>query len=101
MVVNELRSNELAPYLTALMAFVNCVIIATEDTDERIRIRNEFIGEDFIQTTIMYYVEVGVVRAQVENPSLTRFVFKNLTTATSLHKKTFLVSCQFGPKEKT
>ena len=46
MIVNELRMAELVPYKTTLMAFINCILVATENLDDRIRIRNEFIGTD-------------------------------------------------------
>ncbi|KAJ8298510.1 hypothetical protein KUTeg_025041, partial [Tegillarca granosa] len=43
-IVNELRTAELTSYKTTVMAFINCILVATEDLHERIRIRNEFIG---------------------------------------------------------
>ncbi|XP_061190247.1 inverted formin-2-like [Saccostrea echinata] len=43
-IVNELKTADLVPYKTTLMAFVNCVIAANEELEERVRIRNEFIG---------------------------------------------------------
>lgn len=47
LLVNELRSNDLPTYLTSVMAFINCVIIANDDLDERVRIRDELIGKLF------------------------------------------------------
>ncbi|KAL5011361.1 hypothetical protein ScPMuIL_009912 [Solemya velum] len=44
LIVNELKTAELTPYKTTLMAFVNCILVATEEHDDRIRIRSEFIG---------------------------------------------------------
>lgn len=32
-------------YKTAVLAFINCIIISTSSLKERTRIRNEFIGE--------------------------------------------------------
>ncbi|XP_061190244.1 inverted formin-2-like [Saccostrea echinata] len=43
-VVNELRKADLIPYKTTLMAFVNCIIVANKELQERVRIRNEFVG---------------------------------------------------------
>ncbi|XP_062592916.1 inverted formin-2-like, partial [Saccostrea cucullata] len=44
LIVNELRMADLVPYKTALMAFVNCIIVANEELEDRVRVRNEFIG---------------------------------------------------------
>ncbi|XP_035228652.1 uncharacterized protein LOC118200800 [Stegodyphus dumicola] len=39
-----MKSSEVVEYTTALVAFVNCVIISTATLNDRIRIRNEFLG---------------------------------------------------------
>ncbi|XP_055934195.1 inverted formin-2-like isoform X1 [Argiope bruennichi] len=44
MVVDELKSSDVAEYTTALIAFVNCLIISPAALSERVRIRNEFLG---------------------------------------------------------
>ncbi|CAG2197982.1 Inverted formin-2 [Mytilus edulis] len=44
LIVNELKTAELIPYKTTLVAFVNCILVATEELEDRIRVRNEFIG---------------------------------------------------------
>nr|XP_006816848.1 PREDICTED: vegetative cell wall protein gp1-like [Saccoglossus kowalevskii] len=44
LVVNEIKNIELTAYKTTLMAFINSLIIATDDIIERRRLRNEFIG---------------------------------------------------------
>lgn len=33
------------PYKTTLVAFINCILVATEGLEERITVRNEFIGK--------------------------------------------------------
>lgn len=43
-VVEELKAASTAEYNTALVAFINCIIISTPQLKDRIRIRNEFIG---------------------------------------------------------
>lgn len=43
-VVNELDKSSSLEYKVALLAFVNCVIISSKSLQDRIRIRNEFIG---------------------------------------------------------
>uniref|UniRef100_W4VR99 Putative formin 3 n=1 Tax=Corethrella appendiculata TaxID=1370023 RepID=W4VR99_9DIPT len=43
-VVNELDKTTVVEYQIALLAFINCVIISTPCLQDRIRIRNEFIG---------------------------------------------------------
>jgi hypothetical protein len=44
-IVSELRDASAVDYQTALVAFINCIIISTLQLKDRIRIRNEFIGE--------------------------------------------------------
>ncbi|KAK3594658.1 hypothetical protein CHS0354_003581 [Potamilus streckersoni] len=43
-IVHELRTAEIKPYKTTLLAFINCILVATEDRKERVRLRNQFIG---------------------------------------------------------
>ncbi|CAL1291890.1 unnamed protein product [Larinioides sclopetarius] len=44
LVVEELKSSDLSEYSTALVAFINCLIISPASLGERLRIRNEFLG---------------------------------------------------------
>ncbi|BFZ15260.1 hypothetical protein BsWGS_18298 [Bradybaena similaris] len=44
LIINELKTCELIPYKTALMALINCVVCACDDLHERNRMRNEFVG---------------------------------------------------------
>lgn len=44
-VVDELQKATAEDYQTALLAFINCLVISTPVLKDRIRIRNEFIGE--------------------------------------------------------
>jgi len=53
LIVNELRMAELTPYKITILAFVNCILVATDSLDDRICIRNEFIGN---YTTIYVYI---------------------------------------------
>ncbi|XP_075163670.1 FH2 domain-containing protein formin 3 [Haematobia irritans] len=43
-VINELEKATKSDYQVALLAFINCVIISAASLQDRIRIRNEFIG---------------------------------------------------------
>ncbi|XP_076666241.1 FH2 domain-containing protein formin 3 isoform X2 [Andrena cerasifolii] len=43
-VVDELQKATAEDYRTALLAFINCLVISTPELKDRIRIRNEFIG---------------------------------------------------------
>ena len=43
-VVKELRDATSLDYKTALVAFINCIIISTPQLKDRLRIRNEFVG---------------------------------------------------------
>lgn len=48
LIINELRSdNCVSSYATSVMAFVNCLIVGHDDIHERVRIRNELIGNSF------------------------------------------------------
>ena len=42
--VRELKDAPSVEYKTALVAFINCIIISTPQLKDRMRIRNEFIG---------------------------------------------------------
>lgn len=44
-VVDELQNAEAVDYQTVILAFINCLIISTPQLNDRIRIRNEFIGK--------------------------------------------------------
>ncbi|XP_071086778.1 inverted formin-2-like isoform X2 [Haliotis cracherodii] len=44
LIVNELKGAELVPYRTTLVAFINCILVATDDLRERTMIRSEFTG---------------------------------------------------------
>uniref|UniRef100_A0A1B0B954 GBD/FH3 domain-containing protein n=1 Tax=Glossina palpalis gambiensis TaxID=67801 RepID=A0A1B0B954_9MUSC len=44
-VINELEKATSVEYQVALLAFINCVIISATNLQDRIRIRNELIGE--------------------------------------------------------
>ncbi|XP_036220099.2 uncharacterized protein form3 [Bactrocera oleae] len=43
-VINELEKASNVEYQVALLAFINCVIISASNLQDRIRVRNEFIG---------------------------------------------------------
>lgn len=47
-VVNELDKCSNLEFKVALLSFINCVIISSKSLQDRIRIRNEFIGEQFV-----------------------------------------------------
>lgn len=44
-VVTELDKTTAIDYKVALLAFINCVIISAKSLQDRLRVRNEFIGE--------------------------------------------------------
>ncbi|XP_048589665.1 inverted formin-2 isoform X2 [Nematostella vectensis] len=44
LIVNELKNAEVVPYMSACLAFINTILISTDDFDERVRLRNEFVG---------------------------------------------------------
>jgi hypothetical protein len=46
LIVDELRSSENSEYRTILLELVNCLIIYTENAEDRVRVRNEFFGKD-------------------------------------------------------
>lgn len=43
--VAELQAATSTDYQTALLAFINCLIISTPQLQDRVRMRNEFIGQ--------------------------------------------------------
>ena len=45
LIINELKNAEVIPYMTTCLAFINTILIATEDFEERVRLRNEFAGK--------------------------------------------------------
>ena len=45
LIVDELRASDNVAYRTILLELVNCLIIYTENLEDRVRIRNEFFGE--------------------------------------------------------
>ena len=49
-VVRELRDAPTVEYKTALVAFINCIIISTPQLKDRLRIRNEFVGLKLLAT---------------------------------------------------
>lgn len=53
-VVVELDKTTSVEYQIALLAFINCVIISAATLQDRIRMRNEFIGEYLIYSTYVY-----------------------------------------------
>lgn len=57
-VVEELKSASSTDYKTALVAFVNCLIISAPRLPDRIRVRNEFIGQFLLEFTNMGYFKI-------------------------------------------
>lgn len=45
LIVLELEKATAPEYQSALLAFINCIIISAPSLQDRLRIRNEFIGE--------------------------------------------------------
>ena len=43
--MNEMKHIELMPYVTSCVAFVNAIIMSTDEFQYRVKIRNEFVGE--------------------------------------------------------
>lgn len=43
-IVNEMKHVEIIPYVTSCVAFVNAIIMSTDEFQDRVKIRNEFIG---------------------------------------------------------
>ncbi|XP_072040337.1 LOW QUALITY PROTEIN: uncharacterized protein [Amphiura filiformis] len=44
LIIEELRKADAISYKTTLVAFINCILIATESLEERVRLRNELVG---------------------------------------------------------
>ena len=43
--MNELKDSELDSYSLSLLSLINCFISAAPSAEDRIQVRNEFIGE--------------------------------------------------------
>lgn len=43
--VDELSHPEVLPYAATVLAFINCVLISTDEFRERLRLRNQLLGE--------------------------------------------------------
>ena len=52
LIINELKNAEVMPYMTTCLAFINTILIATDDFEERVRLRNEFAGKNANVNTI-------------------------------------------------
>ncbi|XP_045204866.2 inverted formin-2-like [Mercenaria mercenaria] len=48
--LNEVRKSELATYKTTIMALINAIIFANENIRDRVRIRNEFLALNLLDT---------------------------------------------------
>ncbi len=46
LIIEELRKADATSYKTTLVAFINCILIATESLEERVRLRNELVGKE-------------------------------------------------------
>eukprot|EP00058_Branchiostoma_floridae_P002828 XP_002588316.1 hypothetical protein BRAFLDRAFT_122887 [Branchiostoma floridae] len=44
LITDEFKKAETVQYKTTLLGFINCIIISTDELEDRVRIRNEFIG---------------------------------------------------------
>ncbi|KAF6017613.1 form3 [Bugula neritina] len=47
-IITELEDSDDGAYKTALLAFCNCIIISTEKVEDRVRIRNELVGQKLL-----------------------------------------------------
>lgn len=48
-VISEMRNNnELPSYWAVIMGFVNCIVLANGELEDRVKIRNEFLGKFII-----------------------------------------------------
>ena len=45
LIIEELRNADATSYKTTLVAFINCILIATESLEGRVRLRNELVGK--------------------------------------------------------
>ncbi|KAG8318055.1 FH2 domain-containing protein 1 [Homalodisca vitripennis] len=101
-VVDELQAATAVDYQTALVAFLNCLIISTADLKERIRIRNEFIGTTNDSTTVKLLLMIVRLwsyyndSATVEKLKCARYRLKvvvdELQAATAVDYQTALVA---------
>ncbi|XP_064637575.1 inverted formin-2-like isoform X2 [Lineus longissimus] len=60
LIVHEMKHAELLPYRATLLALINCIIVGTEELEERVRLRNEFIALDILDV-------LSLIRESSEN----------------------------------
>lgn len=60
LIVSELNKATAVDYQTALIAFINCIVISTPKLQDRIRIRNEFIGKCCLDSERGRIVSLGL-----------------------------------------
>ena len=62
-IVDELKLTENPlDYKTALLAFVNCLIISTPQFKDRVQMRNEFIGKLFAEILLKFQNFLAEIR---------------------------------------
>ncbi|XP_035681246.1 inverted formin-2-like isoform X1 [Branchiostoma floridae] len=49
LITDEFKKAETVQYKTTLLGFINCIIISTDELEDRVRIRNEFIGLELLE----------------------------------------------------
>ena len=56
LLTQELRESETQEYSACVLAFINCILAGNTDFSKRMKLRNEFIGEDAVEIiTIIVY----------------------------------------------
>ncbi|XP_062608968.1 inverted formin-2-like, partial [Saccostrea cucullata] len=58
--VNELRTANLVTYRTTIMALINAIVVANENLQERVRIRNDFVYINILDTIVVLREENDV-----------------------------------------
>ncbi|XP_033103460.1 inverted formin-2-like isoform X2 [Anneissia japonica] len=69
--VNELKQDVIIPYKASLVSFINAILISTEDFDERIRLRNEFIGLKLLDILTQLRLDIDSRDLDKDHPDLT------------------------------
>ncbi len=54
LLIQELRSSETEEYCACVLAFINCILSGASDLTQRVKLRNELIGEQCCD--IMYHI---------------------------------------------
>lgn len=64
-----MKNTNVASFLATMMGLVNCLILANEILEDRVRMRNEFIGRSFVYSSGSLHALLVKSRGKAPKPS--------------------------------